>query len=99
EKADRVLARAMTVPGGHSEKRLRNMVENHPRDELFQMTEDELLAQALGILHLMDRPRLRLFERRDPFGRFASLLLFVPRERYDSDLTRRAGEILAQAYG
>jgi glutamate dehydrogenase len=99
EKVANVLARARMAPGSHNEKRLKNIVENHPRDELFQMTEDELLEEALGILHLYDRPRVRLFERRDPFDRFASVLLFLPRDQYDSDLAARAGEILATAYG
>ncbi|WP_300577897.1 NAD-glutamate dehydrogenase [Phenylobacterium sp.] len=98
-KAAAALARAAKAPGSHNEKRLKNIVENYPRDELFQMTEDELLTNALGILHLFDRPRVRLFERRDPFDRFASVLMFVPRDRYDSDLRRRAGQLLAQAYG
>jgi glutamate dehydrogenase len=99
EKVARVLSRAGAAPGSYNEKRLKNIVENHPRDELFQISEDELLEIALGILHLSDRPRVRLFERRDPFDRFASVLLFVPRDRYDSDLRRRAGEILVEAYG
>ncbi|THD57904.1 NAD-glutamate dehydrogenase [Phenylobacterium sp.] len=98
EKAANVLARADMVPGSHNEKRLKTIVENHPRDELFQMTEDELLEMSLGILHLYDRPRVRLFERRDPFDRFASLLLFLPRDQYDSELAARAGRILASAY-
>ncbi|HEX2817430.1 MAG TPA: NAD-glutamate dehydrogenase [Phenylobacterium sp.] len=98
EKVANVLRRAATVPGGHNEKRLKNIVENHPRDELFQMSEDDLLAEALGILHLYDRPRVRLFERRDPFDRFASVLLFLPRDHYDSDLAARAGKILSQGY-
>jgi glutamate dehydrogenase len=99
EKVARVLDRAGATPGSHNAKRLKNIVENHPRDELFQMSENELLDQALGVLHLYDRPRVRVFERRDPFDRFASVLLFVPRDRYDSDLRRRAGAILAKAYG
>ncbi len=99
EKTGRVLARAGAAPGSYNEKRLKNIVENHPRDELFQISEDELLAQALGILHLSDRPRVKLFERKDPFDRFASILLFVPRERYDSDLRKRAGELLTEAFG
>jgi glutamate dehydrogenase len=98
EKVARAMARADAAPGGHNEKRLRNIVENHPRDELFQMTEDELLHQALGILHLYDRPRVKLFERRDPFDRFASVLLYLPRDHYNSDLAAKAGEILARAY-
>ena len=51
-------------------------------------TRTSCCASALGILHLYDRPRVRLFARRDPFDRFVSVLLFVPRERYDSDVAR-----------
>jgi glutamate dehydrogenase len=98
-KAGRILERAVRMPGGHNAKRLRNIVENYPRDELFQATEDELLATCLGVLHLYDRPRARLFVRRDPFDRFISALTFFPRDRYDSDLRSRAGEILAEAWG
>lgn len=99
EKVARVMKRAGAAPGSYNEKRLKNIVENHPRDELFQVSEDELLKMAVGILHLSDRPRVKLFERRDPFDRFASVLLFVPRDRYDSDLRKRAGELLTEAYG
>ena len=99
EKVLRVMARAKAAPGSYNEKRLRNILENHPRDELYQITEAELFTTAMGILRLADRPRVKLFERRDPFDRFASILLFVPRERYDSDLRRRAGEMLTKAYG
>jgi glutamate dehydrogenase len=98
EKVARVLERAHAAPGGHNEKRLKNVLENHPRDELFQISEDELLGQALGILHLYDRPRVGLFERRDPLDRFASVLLFLPRDQYDSEVQHRAGQILAKAY-
>ena len=98
EKVGNVVRRAAMAPGSHNEKRLKNIVENHPRDELFQMTEDDLLVEALGILHLYDRPRVRLFERRDPFDRFASLLLFLPRDHYNSELATKAGRILADAY-
>ena len=98
-KLDKVRARAGVAPGSHNEKRLHNILENYPRDELFQMTVEDLLTQALGVVHLYDRPKVRLFERKDPFDRFASLLLFVPRDRYDSDLAARAGRLIAQAYG
>lgn len=98
EKVARVLQQADATPGGHNEKRLKNILENHPRDELFQIGEDDLLSQALGILHLYDRPRVGLFERRDPLDRFASVQLFLPRDQYDSEVQRRAGELLAKAY-
>jgi glutamate dehydrogenase len=97
-KVERVRARAGKVVGGHSDRRLHNILENYPRDELFQIGEDELLATALGILHLNDRPRLRLFSRHDPFDRFVSILLFLPREAYRAEIEVRAGQIMAEAY-
>lgn len=98
-KVANVITRAGKTPGSHNAKRLHNILENYPRDEVFQMSEDELLAQALAVLHLFDRPRVRLFERRDPFDRFVSVLMFVPRDRYDSELQAKAGRLLAEAYG
>ena len=98
-KIDSVLRRAGENPSAHNEKRLRNIVEAYPRDELFQMEEDDLFRIATGILHLSDRPRTRLFIRRDPFDRFVSVLLFVPRDHYDQNVRTRAGAILAKAFG
>jgi glutamate dehydrogenase len=98
-KTAKVLERADKAPGGHKEKRLKNILETYPRDELFQMSEDDLLRISLAIMHLQDRPRVRLFERRDPFDRFISIILFLPRDRYNSALDHRIREILARAWG
>jgi glutamate dehydrogenase len=99
QKIANVLARAGKATGSHDQRRLNNVLESYPRDELFQIAEDDLLAIALGVVHLYDRPRLRLFVRKDPFDRFVSILLYVPRERFDAALAERAGEILARAWG
>jgi glutamate dehydrogenase len=98
-KVAHVLASAGKDPDSHNGKRLRNILETWPRDELFQTDEDQLLSMALGVLHLYDRPRVKLFTRRDPFDRFISALLFVPRERYDSGVRERAGKLLSEAFG
>ncbi len=97
-KVAQVLARAGKDPDSHNGKRLRNILETWPRDELFQTDIDQLLAMALGVLHLFDRPRVKLFARRDPFDRFISVQLFVPRDRYDSGVRARAGDLLAEAF-
>ena len=51
----------------------------------------------MGILHLGERQRLRLFARRDPFGRFLSMLVFVPRDRFNTENRRRIEAILRNA--
>jgi glutamate dehydrogenase len=94
-----VLGRLGENPSAHTEKRLRHILETYPRDELFQIDEDALYATAMGVLHLYDRPRVRLFARPDSFDRFVSVLLYVPRDRYDSDVRERAGRLIARAWG
>ena len=98
-KVANALARADKAAGSHSHKRLKNILENYPRDELFQIGEDELLEIALGILHLHDRPRIKSFTRKDPFDRFVSVLTFIPRERFNPGVRERIGRILARAWG
>jgi glutamate dehydrogenase len=97
-KIERVMAATGYAPGTHNATRLANILETYPRDEIFQMSSAELLEAALGILHLSDRPRVKLFVRADPFDRFVSILLYVPRDRYDSSLRQKAGAMLAAAY-
>ena len=98
-KLEQVLARASQLPGSHNEKRLKNVLATYPRDELFQMSAEDLLRISQGIVHLYDRPRVRLFPRIDPFDRFISVLLFLPRDHYNSVVETKAGEILAEAWG
>ena len=93
-----VLGGAGTTPGGHSDRHLRDILAEYPRDELFQIGEDDLLRIALGVVHLSDRPRVRLFARNDPFDRFVSLLLYVPADSYDASLIGRVGALLAAAF-
>ena len=74
------------------------MLEHYPRDELFQVDDDTLYRFALAILRLDERPHVRVLARRDRFDRFVSVLVFVPRERYDSDIRAKIGDYLASAY-
>ncbi len=97
-KVDSVLARAGFDPEGHSGKALVNVLETYPRDELFQIDEDLLNRFALAILQLDERPRVRVLPRRDRFDRFVSVFVFVPRDRYDSEVRKEIGDYLAGAY-
>jgi glutamate dehydrogenase len=97
-KVQAVVTRAHFDPEGHSGKALVNVLESYPRDELFQIDEDTLFQFALAILQLDERPRVRVLPRRDRFDRFISVLVFVPRERYDSQIRRLIGDHLAEAY-
>jgi glutamate dehydrogenase len=93
-----VEARSGFDAGSHSGKALASVLEHYPRDELFQIDEDTLYRFALAILQLDERPRVRVLARHDRFDRFVSVLVYVPRERYDSHIRGKIGDYLASAF-
>ncbi|HMB48506.1 MAG TPA: NAD-glutamate dehydrogenase, partial [Afifellaceae bacterium] len=98
-KVDHIVHQAGFDASSHSGKALLNVLEGYPRTELFQADEEVLFENAMAILQLHDRPRVRVLARRDRFDRFVSILVFVPRERYSSDVRERIGIALAEMYG
>ncbi len=85
-------------PSSHDGKALAHIVETFPRDELFQISEQELYETAMGVLRLAERKRIALFVRKDGFERFVACLVYVPKDRYDTDLRRRMEHILERAF-
>ena len=96
-KVASVVRRAGFAPSSHSGKDLIAILESYPRDELFQIDEDDLFRISMGILALQERRRVRVFLRRDPFQRFVSALVFVPRDRYNTALRLQIDSILTRA--
>ena len=97
-KVERVIRRAAFRPESHDAKALARTLETYPRDELFQITDDELFAISMGIVALGERQRVRLFVRRDPYQRFVSCLVFVPRDRFNTDNRERIASVLSDAF-
>ncbi len=82
----------------HTGKALINVMETWPRDEMFQLDQN-LLAEFSDIaIKLDERPRVRVLPRPDKFDRFVSVMMFVPRDRYDSDVRRNVGAYLEKIY-
>ncbi len=94
ERHDYVMKTSGLHPAGHSGKALRHILEKLPRDELFQSTETELYQLASGILSLQERVRSRLFLRHDRYGRFYSVLAYIPRDRYNTEIRLRIEAML-----
>ncbi len=97
-KVQAVIERAGFLPKSHAAKTLATILEQYPRDELIQISVDDLFATATGILRLGERQRTRLFVRRDTFGRFYSCLIYVPRENFNTDLRERMQKVLLQVF-
>jgi len=96
ERYAQVMTRSGLGTNSHSGKALKHIIETLPRDELFQSNDAELLRTSMGVLGLQERPRSRLFLRRDRYGRFFSALVYIPRDRFDTEARSRIEALLTE---
>ncbi|OMH27049.1 glutamate dehydrogenase [Tersicoccus phoenicis] len=99
DKVQAVLRHCGFPPDSHSGKDLKNILETYPREEMFQISTDELIETVTAILHLQERRRTRLFLRTDVWGRFVSVLVYLPRDRYTTSVRHRIENELTAAFG
>src|SRR6202453_4212384 len=96
-KVAQVVQHFALAPDSHDGKALQHILESFPRDELFQAGVPDLIRLVTGIFGLQERPRVRLLLRRDPFRRFYSCLVFVPREKYNTQVRQRIERVIGAA--
>ena len=97
-KVDQVFRRSGNGPNSYSGRVLTNILETFPRDELFQISADQLADITDAIVRLELMPRTRVFVRRDEFGRFASVLVYIMRERYTTEVRQKIVALLEDAF-
>ncbi|MEU7167018.1 NAD-glutamate dehydrogenase [Streptomyces morookaense] len=95
-KVAKVLADAGFSADSHDGRDLLQILETYPRDELFQIPPDQLRSTATSVLYLQERRRLRLYLRRDEYGRYFSALVYLPRDRYTTAVRLRLIDILKE---
>ncbi|MDY6948129.1 MAG: NAD-glutamate dehydrogenase, partial [Pseudomonadota bacterium] len=93
-KIERVVAHFGLDPASHDGKAVVHVIETYPRDELFQASITDLIRTVRGIVNLYERQRVRVFLRRDTFGRFYSALIFVPRDRYNTQVRQKMEAVI-----
>lgn len=98
EKAQSILARTLLPKNSHAYNKMAHIINTLPRDDVFQATPDELYGIATGIANLQDKNKLKLFTRIDPYQRFVSCLVYVPRHKFNSQLRQKIQQVLLDCY-
>lgn len=93
-KVQEVMERSGLSERSHSGKNLLDILESYPRDELFSISTDDLYHAATGVLRMAGRRQLRVFVRKDHYGRFMSCLIYLPRDRFNTRSRLRMQDIL-----
>ena len=85
-------------PGSYSDKALLGALEDYPRLELLQASVNELAETFSGIMGLEERRKPRLFLRADRFNRFITAVVYLPRDRYNTDVRYRIEQVFRQEF-
>ncbi|MDF1759621.1 MAG: NAD-glutamate dehydrogenase [Coxiellaceae bacterium] len=96
EKVAQIMQMSGLPAKSHAGKDLLHILSTFPRDDLLHASADQIFELATGIMRLQERRRIRMFARKDMYGRFVSVLVFVPRENFNTDLAEQMRIILAE---
>jgi glutamate dehydrogenase len=91
-----VLRRAGVPADSYSGQQMLDVLQTYPRAELFSANPESLYQTVTGVLSLAQRRTLRLFCRRDPYGRFFSCLVYLPRDRYTTTARLAIQDVLTR---
>ena len=97
-KVANVVARSDLDPNGFDGKVLAQVLATYPRDELFQVDEDDLFENAIAITYIHERRRIRLFTRFERYGLFVNCLVFLPRDLFNTQARIRIQELLIHTF-
>ena len=99
EKSNKIMAMAKLPRDGHAYHKMMHIINTLPRDDLFQASIEDLYPTVLGISQLQDKKSLRLFCRIDHYQRFVSCLVYIPRDKFNTELRIKVQNVLKEAYG
>ncbi|MCY7394621.1 MAG: NAD-glutamate dehydrogenase [Nocardioides sp.] len=99
EKAAAVLHASGFDPRSHAGKALMDTLETYPRDELFHTPVAELSPMVEAAMNARERRAVRMFLRRDTYGRYVSVLVYLPRDRYNTAVREKFAKILTDRLG
>ncbi len=97
-KLEQVLTAEDLIPGSHDYKSATTLFESFPKDELFQASAGELRRLISGLLQLERHGGIRVLVRRDLYGRSISIVVALPRDRFNADLRKGLQRLFVERF-
>ena len=97
-KLTRILRSEDLFEDSHDYKAVVSIFESFPKDELLAAPTEELREQVMGLLALQEQRHIRLFVRPDLRERSVSLLVVLPRDRFDAELRSRLQKLFMERF-
>lgn len=87
-KLSDILAGEDLIEGSHDHKAMIELFEVFSKHDLFASSTEELRTVLTGLLTLQERDNVKLFIRPDSLERSVSILVALPRDRFNATLRR-----------
>jgi len=94
-----VIERAGYDLSSYSGQAMLEVAQTYPRTELFSTDTDTLFDIATAVVALGQQRSVRLFLREDPYGRFVSCMVYLPRDRYTTRARTQIQDVLLRELG
>ena len=98
DRAKDVLALVGASEVSHTGRAVKNVLENLPRDLVFELDSHSLAGLVIDIVGLQERQIVRVFDVAEPVGPWTTVFVYVPRVRFDSDLPERIRDLVERHY-
>lgn len=86
-------------PTSHAGKALQAILDFHPRDELFHVSREALSDTAMGVWQICERRATKVFVHPDPFNKFVSCLVYIPREAFSTVARQKICQAIGEQLG
>ena len=98
-KLNDILASQDVIEGSHDYKTIVALFETFPKDELFAMDVDAIGDTVGELLETEETQSVRFIVRHDPLNRSVSVLVTVPRDRFNANLRKQLQDMFLEAFG
>jgi glutamate dehydrogenase len=97
-KLQRILELEDVVDHSHDERTLRTLFEAFPKHELFAASTEHLRRTLVSLMEAQRRQNVRVLTRVDPGRQGVSVLVALPRERFNADVRPRVQALLVERF-
>jgi len=99
DKLNKVIERSGLNLNSYYGKNFKQILEAFPRDEIFLSNGSELYDTLMGVAQINERAMVKLFVRRDLFGKFLTCLVYIPRDYFSTKIRLKIQELIGNLLG
>ncbi|MEX0666937.1 MAG: hypothetical protein WD313_01255, partial [Acidimicrobiia bacterium] len=93
-----IVANEDLIEGSHDHKAVIQIFEGYSKHDLFTAPTNSLQREIMGLLALQETHQVRLFLRRDIMERSVSILVALPRDRFNADLRKSLQDLFMSRF-